>query len=152
MSSSSNRQSSLSPGERQSTKSRSSSRSHRTTPHIIVPEEDTQHEKPTSRASKRNTRETKPSESSASNPSTNPSSPTSKKQRSSTKSSPSTRKGGSKKKKNSVSTSDPDNKPSSPPNDSQRQDLSFRGLLAVPGEIFQRKFSLLLKFYFHFIV
>jgi len=146
--SSSNRQASLSPSERQRIKSRSSSRSHHTSSNIIVPEEDIQHEKPSSQRSKRSLGEKssrKSAGSSTSNRSTtavSQSSSTSKKQKSNTRkpslASPN-RKQDSKKQNRIKSSSDTDAKPVSQPNDSQRQDLSSRGLSAVPTEIFQRK-------------
>ncbi|CAF0882898.1 unnamed protein product [Rotaria sp. Silwood1] len=158
--SSSNRQASLSPGEQQRAKSRSSSRSHRTPSNTGTHDEDKQREKTASQASKRNTREiksTKRSDTSPSSRSTNPPSSksnTSKKQRSNVKTptsssskskSPSSkskspspnRKGGSKRKKTSISTSDTENKQTSQANDSERQDLSSRGLSTVPAEILE---------------
>jgi len=120
--SSSNRQASLSPGERQRTKSRSSSRSHRTPSNLIVHEEDKKHEKTSSP-------------------------PTSKKQRSKgktskSKSPSSNLKGHSKRKKSSLTISDSDSKQISQPNNSERQDLSSRGLSILPAEIFDRKSNL----------
>jgi hypothetical protein len=151
--SSSNRQASLSPSERQRIKSRSSSRSHRTPPSIIVEEEDTKNEKTSSPTFKRNTRETnrtKRSESSTSNQSTNVASPISnksKKQRSKGRTSKSkspspNRKGRSKKKKTSIIINDTDNSQVSQLNDTERQDLTARGLTIVPAEIFERKSNL----------
>jgi len=148
---SSDRQSSLSPGERQRTKSQSSSRSHRTPPNIIVYEEDVQQEKLPSQTSRRSAREanlTKRSESSTSNRSTTLASPTlniSKKQRASLKSSSPTtttnRRINPKRKKSSFSVSEIERKQLAEPNDSEKQDLSTRGLSTVPADIFERKLT-----------
>jgi hypothetical protein len=115
--SSSNRQASLSPGERQRTKIRSSSR---TPSNLIVHEEDTKHEKTSL-------------------------SPTSKKQRSKgkkSKSPSSNRKGHSKRKKTSITISDSDSKQISQLNNSEQQDLSSHGFSTVPSEIFESKSNL----------
>jgi Leucine-rich repeat (LRR) protein len=148
---SSDRRSSLSPGEQQRTKSRSSSRSHRTPPNIIVYEEDVQQEKSPSQASRRSAREAnqiKRSESSTSNRSPTLASPTlntSRKQRTSLKSSSPTittnRRINPKRKKSSISVSEIERKELTEPNDSEKQDLSTRGLSIAPPDIFERKFT-----------
>ncbi len=144
--SSNNRQTSLSPGQRQGTKSRSASRSHQT-----GNEEGIRRAKTSLQTSKRTTREAnslKRSKSSKINRTTNATSATSnklKKQRSNTRTPPSAsanRKGGSKGKKSVLSTSDADIKELSPPNDSERQDLTTHGLSIVPTEIFDRTCNL----------
>lgn len=146
---SSHRRASLSPSERQRTKSQSSSRSHRTPPNIVVHEDDVQQERLLLPASRRNTREaisTKRSESSTSNRSTTVTSPTSnvsKKPRASLKSStpPITadRRGNTKRKKSTISIAESEKKQLAEANDSEKQDLSARGLLVIPAEIFERK-------------
>ena len=151
----SNSQASFSPDERQRTKSRSSSRSNRTLSNTIKHEADRRRAKTASSVSKRSGRETnstKHSGSPRSNRSTNLVSSalnTSKKQQSNTKTTTSTsskskspsssHKDDLKRKKSSKTISDIESKEVSKPNDSQRQDLSFRGLSAVPAEIFQCK-------------
>ncbi|CAF3013476.1 unnamed protein product [Rotaria sp. Silwood2] len=143
---SSDRRASLSPSERQRTKSQSSYRSHRTTPNTPLYEEDAQREKTSSQASRRSTRETNPtkrSESSTSNRSSaalSPISNASKRQRSSLKpsASPTThRRPVSKRKKRPISVSDIERRQLSEPNDSEKQDLSAQGLSMVPAEIFE---------------
>jgi hypothetical protein len=127
----------LSPGERQRTKSRSSSRSRRTPSTTAVHEADARHNKTSPKTSKRRTRETKRAGSSTSNPS--PKSNALRKQKSKVKKSPSpTRKGHSKRKKAAGPISDVENVQAPPPNDDERQDLSSRGLSVVPGDIFDR--------------
>lgn len=143
---SSDQQPNLSPTGRQRTKSQSSARSHRTTPNIIVHEDDLQREKtslPTSRRNTRGASATKRSESSTSNRSTRVSSPTSnspRKARTDLKSaSPplhTERQRSSKRKKSAVSTAESEKKLPAETNDSEKQDLSVRGLAMVPPEIF----------------
>ncbi|CAF2066349.1 unnamed protein product [Rotaria magnacalcarata] len=143
---SSNHRTSLSPSERQRTKSQSSYRSQRTTPNSIIYEQDAQREKSSSQISRRSTRETNPakrSESSTSNRSTNVASPlsnASRKQRSSAKSAKSptnNRKSPLKRKKRPISVVSFERGPLSEPNDSEKQDLSSQGLSMVPSEIFE---------------
>jgi Leucine-rich repeat (LRR) protein len=148
---SSDRRSSLSPGERQRTKSQSSARSHRTLPDIIVNEDGIKQEKISSPRSKHSNREaipTKRPESSTSNRSSTITSPTlniSRKQTANLK--PSTpplgtrRQKSPKRKKSAVSTGESERQQSAEPNDSEKQDLSTRGLLMIPMDIFERKFT-----------
>ena len=148
---SSDRRASMSPGERQRTKSQSSARSHRTVPSIIVNEDDIEQKKihsPRSRQSNREGASSKRPDSSASNRSTTITSPTSslsKKQRGSVKSSTPPigirRQRSSKRKKSAVSSNDTERLQPTEPNDSEKQDLSTRGLAVVPMDIFESKFS-----------
>ncbi|CAF1183875.1 unnamed protein product [Rotaria sordida] len=143
---SSDRRTSLSPSERQRTKSQSSYRSYRTTPNTPLYEEDDQREKTSSQTSRRSTRETNPtkrSESSTSNRSSaalSPISNASRKPRSSLKpsASPTTnRRSVSRRKKRPLSVIDIERRQLSEPNDSEKQDLTAQGLSMVPAEIFE---------------
>ena len=147
--SSSNRQASLSPNERQRTKSNSSARSHRSPPTVVVHEADGQPR----RSPKRTAQETKRGGSSSSNPSTNivsPKTSPSKRQKAKGKTSLSpnskspspNRKDRSKKKKTPSATNDTDEKQVAQTNNAEEQDLSYRGLSVVPGEVFDRTFYL----------
>lgn len=156
---SSDRRASMSPGERQQTKSQSSARSHRTLPDIIVNEDDIEQKKinsPRSRHSNREGTSIKRPDSSTSNRSTTIASPTSnqsKKQRASVKSSTppigTRRQKSSKRKKSAVSTSETEKPQPAELNDSEKQDLSARGLLVVPMDIFERKFTTTFLFFLY---
>ncbi len=139
--STSHRQASLSPGERQRAKSRSSSRSRRTPPNTSAHEADARHNKISPKTSQKHSRETKRTGSSRSNPSAK--SNQSNKQNSKAKKSPSpNRKGPSKRKKPVVLASDAESAQAPPPNNDERQDLSARGLSVIPGEILDRMYNL----------
>lgn len=148
--SSSDRRASLSPSERQRTKSQSSYRSYRTTPNTTVNGDETQREKASSQTSKRSTtretNRTKRSESSTSNRSANAASPISngsKKQRptSRTATSPTvTRKVVSRTKRRPFSVDDIERKQLSEANDSENQDLTSQGISLIPPELFERMF------------
>lgn len=139
---------SLSPSERAKVKSRSSSRSQRATPNIVVQDDERPRSKVSSRGSQRNPRDVDPSkrsESAASNRSNKngtPTSPNLKKQRTSIKTptSPTLRNRlHSKRKKSFASVSDSEKKQISEQNDSEYQNHSTTGLAIVPPEIFQSK-------------
>lgn len=124
----SNRQASLSPNERQRTKSSSPSRSQRT---------DGQTAKRSPRANKR-------AESTSSNPSKRPKSKGKTSLSPKSKSPSPNRKDRSKKKSSPSITNEIEEKQLPESNTTEKQDLSYRGLSVVPGEIFDRMFNLLL--------
>lgn len=133
--SSSNRQASLSPNERQRTKSSSPGRSQRTVTTIAAREADAQPAKRSARANKR-------TESSSSNPSKRPKSKGKTSLSPKSKSPSPNRKDRSKKKKSPPITNEIEDKQLPESNTTERQDLSYRGLSIVPGEIFDRMFIL----------
>ena len=144
---SNDRRASLSPGERSRVKSQSSSRSQRTTPNLIVHDEDGQQRKASSRTSQRTTKEIDPSkrsESSASTRSTKTPTPTSAKsikQRSSVRTPTNTsptgrRRSSSKRKKSLISVTELERQQILEQNDSEKQNLTGSGFAMVPPEIF----------------
>lgn len=144
---SNDRRASLSPGERARVKSQSSSRSQRTTPNLIVHDEDGQQRKASSRTSQRTTREIDPSKRSESSASTRsaktptPTSAKSTKQRPSvrtpTNTSPTARRrSSSKRKKSVISVTELERQQILEQNDSENQNFTGSGFAMVPPEIF----------------